>query len=199
MDRAQVQKELEALAAEGKPAPVPEEKVEVEKEEQASEQEETAPEEEQGKDKNKKKGEEEEEKPRENGVLVLDHRARGAHLDAQLNGDQVVAAAEIMRRAGLSVEAVTGVDWLKENKFEVIYDYALYIAGEDLYRVVVRALIDRDNPDIPTISGVFSGANWHERETWDLLGINFTGHPQLTRFLLPEDADFHPLRKDFKP
>ncbi len=190
MDRARIQDDLEALAAEGRPVPE-ESPAEIEVEEQAAEEEQVEGE----KDKKKK----EEEKPRENGVLVLDHLKRGFHLDAQLNSDQVVAAAEIADRAGLSLEAVTGVDWLKEKKFEVIYDYALYAADEDLFRVVVRSFIDRDNPDIPTISGIFPGANWHERETWDLLGINFTGHPQLERFLLPEDADFHPLRKDYKP
>ncbi len=190
MDRAQMQKELEALAAEGRPVPVPEEEAVVEEEVEAS-----GEEREEGEQ--KKKGEKEE-KPRENGVLVLDHQARGAHLDVQLNSDQVVAATEMMYKAGMSIEAVTGVDWLKNNTFEVIYDYALYAAGEDLFRVVVRAFVDREQPDIPTVSGVFAGANWHERETWDLMGINFTGHPQLERFLLPEDADFHPLRKDYK-
>lgn len=189
MDRVQVQKELEALAAEGRPAVVAEEEAATGKEEKASE-------EEQGESEKKEK---EEERPREHGVLVLDHRSRGAHLDALLAGDQVVAAAKIMQRFGLTLEAVTGVDWIKQNKFEVIYDYALYAPSEDLFRIVVRALVDRDQPDIPTVSDIFAGANWHERETWDLLGINFTGHPQLTRFLLPEDADFHPLRKDFKP
>lgn len=190
MDRAQVQKDLEALAAEGMPVSAPEEEAEVEEKAEASEEEQAE---------GGKKKKEEEEKSRENGVLELDHQARGAHLDVQLNSDQVVAAAEIIYNAGMSLEAVTGVDRLKQNRFEIIYDYALYAAGEDLFRVVIRAYVDRDQPDIPTVSGVFAGANWHERETWDLMGINFTGHPQLTRFLLPEDADFHPLRKDYKP
>ncbi|MFP3983508.1 MAG: NADH-quinone oxidoreductase subunit C [Desulfurivibrionaceae bacterium] len=189
MDRAKVQKELEALVPEGRAAAAPEEEVATGKEGKASE----------GEQGESEKKEEKEEKTREPGVLTLDHQARGFHLDVLLPVDQVVAAAEIMQRSGLTLEAVTGVDWIKQNKFEVIYDYALYDPGEELFRIVVRALVDRDQPDIPTVSGIFAGANWHERETWDLLGINFTGHPQLTRFLLPEDADFHPLRKDFKP
>ena len=137
------------------------------------------------------------EKPRENGLIETDYAARGFHLDVQVNPDQVVRAAEIIWDGGLTLESITGVDWIGESQFEVIYDYS-YTGGEFL-RVVVRARVDRDTPDIPTISEVFSGANWHERETWDLMGINFVGHPQLERFLLPEDADFHPLRKDFKP
>jgi NADH-quinone oxidoreductase subunit C len=62
---------------------------------------------------------------------------------------------------------------------------------------VIRTRIRRDNPEIPTISPVFPGANWHERETHDFFGIRFSGHPDLTPLLLPEDADYHPLRKDF--
>lgn len=179
MDRVKLKRELEMLAAEGlreeKPVEAPVEEVQAAEEGEA-----------------KKK---EEEKPRENGVLETEYAARGFHLDVQVNPDQVVRAAEIIDAEGLTLEAVTGVDWIKENQFEVIYDYA-YTGGE-LYRVVVRARVDREQPDIPTISEVYPGANWHERETWDLLGINFVGHPQLERFLLPEDADFHPLRKDF--
>jgi len=50
---------------------------------------------------------------------------------------------------------------------------------------------------LPTISSVHPGANWHERETHDFFGVQFTGHPDMSPLLLPEDADFHPLRKDF--
>jgi len=82
------------------------------------------------------------------------------------------------------------------EKMEVVYDYNH--TGFDLCRVVVRCLVSRDNPELPTISEVSPGANWHERETHDFFGIRFTGHPDLSPLLLPEDADFHPLLKDFK-
>lgn len=82
------------------------------------------------------------------------------------------------------------------DKLEVVYDYN-YTGGE-LCRVVVRCRLERDNPEIPTISEVVPGANWHERETHDFFGIKFKGHPDLSPLLLPEDADFHPLLKDFE-
>jgi NADH-quinone oxidoreductase subunit C len=63
--------------------------------------------------------------------------------------------------------------------------------------VVVRARVPREEPEVPTISGVFPGANWHERETHEFFGIKFRGHPDLSPLLLPEDAAYHPLRKDF--
>ena len=85
---------------------------------------------------------------------------------------------------------------LPERDMEVVYDYTR--TDSTLCRVVVRSLISRDDPQIPTISEVFPGANWHERETHDFFGIVFTGHPDLSPLLLPEDADYHPLRKDFQ-
>jgi NADH-quinone oxidoreductase subunit C len=139
----------------------------------------------------------EEEGPRENGVMLTSHAERGTDIDVLCDPDQVVKAAQIMDEAGFFLEAVTGVDWIKEEKLEVIYDYNQY--GPDQCRVVVRAFISRTDPEIPTISGVMPSANWHERETHDFYGIKFKGHPYLVPLLLPEDADFHPLLKDFKP
>jgi NADH-quinone oxidoreductase subunit C len=63
--------------------------------------------------------------------------------------------------------------------------------------VAFRTRVPREDPEVPTISSVFPGANWHERETHDFFGIRFAGHANLTPFLLPEDATYHPLRKDF--
>ena len=79
---------------------------------------------------------------------------------------------------------------------EVVYDFSRY--DFDLCRVVIRTRIPRSNPVVPTITGIYTGANWHERETHDFFGIDFQGHPHLIPLLLPEDADFHPLLKDFK-
>jgi len=124
----------------------------------------------------------------------VDYSLKGYHLDATVAPEQVVWAAEQMDREGFSLDTITGVDWLAEGQMEVVYDY--FHATRPL-RAVVRTRIPRDHPEIPTISKVFPGANWHERETHDFFGIRFLGHPDLTPFLLPEDADYHPLRKDF--
>lgn len=127
-------------------------------------------------------------------VEKIDYSARGFHCAATVTPDQVVTAARLMDEAGFFIEAVTGVDWPAEGAMEVVYDYS---ATGFLCRVAVRARIDRENPELPTISDIFPGANWHERETHDFFGICFAGHPDLSPLLLPEDADFHPLRKDF--
>ena len=135
--------------------------------------------------------------PREIGILVTDPGKHGSHLDVLCHPAQVVAVAQILDREGYFLEAISGVDWLDKQQFEVVYDYNR-LGGEHC-RVMVRTALDRTHPVVPTISGVFPAADWHERETFDFYGIHFQDHPNLIRILLPEDADFHPLRKDYMP
>lgn len=143
-------------------------------------------------DKKKKKKVE----PRKNGVVERDYAVHGYHLDAQVDVDQVIDAVTILDTSEFFIESITGVDWIKENQLEVVYDFCRY--DFDLCRVVIRTRLDRENPEVPTITDIYAGANWHERETHDFFGIKFIGHPHLIPLLLPEDADFHPLLKDFK-
>ncbi|SHO52180.1 NADH-quinone oxidoreductase subunit C [Desulfopila aestuarii] len=135
--------------------------------------------------------------PRPNGVIERDYAVHGYHLDAQVAVDQLIDAVNIVDQNEFFIETITGVDWIKEGEFEVIYDFSRY--DFEVCRVVIRTRVPRDNPQVPTITGIYAGANWHERETHDFFGIKFEGHPHLIPLLLPEDADFHPLRKDFKP
>lgn len=131
------------------------------------------------------------------GVIALDFPRCGAHLDVLCAPDQVVAVAEVMDAQGFFLESIAGVDWLDQQQLEILYDYNS-LGGEHC-RVLVRARVDRSQPVVPTISAIFSAADWHERETFDFYGVQFQGHPNLIRILLPEDADFHPLLKDFMP
>jgi NADH-quinone oxidoreductase subunit C len=124
----------------------------------------------------------------------VDYTLKGYHADATVEPGEVVTAAEHLYGDGFALDTVTGVDWIAEGKMEVVYDY---FHPDKTLRAVVRTRIPRDRPELPTISKVFPGANWHERETHDFFGINFVGHPNLAPFLLPEDADYHPLKKDF--
>lgn len=125
---------------------------------------------------------------------VTDPKAKGYHLDAKAAPDQVVAVAELLNRHQFAMDTVTGVDWMAAGEMEVVYDF-YHMALP--WHVVVRTRVPRANPEVPTISGVFAGADWHERETHEFFGIRFAGHPNLTPLLLPEDATYHPLRKDF--
>jgi len=125
---------------------------------------------------------------------AVDYLLKGYHVDASVAPDEVVLAAELLGKEGFALDTITGVDWIALGQMEVVYDY---FHPHRSLRAVVRARIPRENPEIKTISGVFPGANWHERETHDFFGIRFLGHPNLVPFLLPEDATYHPLSKDF--
>ncbi len=88
-----------------------------------------------------------------------------------------------------------GVDYLgRTPRFEVVYN--LYNISTKS-RLRVKILVAEQDPRVDTVSGVWSTANWHERECWDLMGISFNNHPDLRRILLPEDWQGHPLRKDY--
>jgi NADH-quinone oxidoreductase subunit C len=127
-------------------------------------------------------------------LQALDYAVKGYHFEAKVEPGKVVYATEVLDKEGFSLDTITGVDWMAEGQMEVVYDY--FHAKRGL-RVAVRTRVARDNPEVPTISKIFPGANWHERETHDFFGIRFSGHPDLTPFLLEEDAKYHPLRKDF--
>ena len=132
--------------------------------------------------------------PPPKAVDVYNFAEKGFHFEATVPADKVVEAVQILDRHGFAIDAVTGMDWLDQSLMEVVYDFLHFSSG---LRAVVKARIPRAKPEIATISGVFPGANWHERETHDMYGIDFIGHPDMTPFLLPDDANYHPLRKDF--
>lgn len=93
------------------------------------------------------------------------------------------------------LECVTGTDYPNDKKIHVTYH--VYSMSKK-HRVVLKCFCDREDPRLPTVSTVWSTANWQERETFDLLGVTFEGHPDLRRLLMPEDWEGFPLRKDYK-
>lgn len=82
----------------------------------------------------------------------------------------------------------------EEPRFEV--NYHLFSITNH-YRLRLKVLVNEDDCRVPTATGVWRTANWHERETYDLFGVVFEGHPDLRRILLPDDWQGHALRKDF--
>ena len=93
------------------------------------------------------------------------------------------------------LSSVTGVDYLPENKMEVVYHFYRTTGGGAL---VLKTQVDRENPVVPSLTPLFPGAEFQEREAWDLLGIRFENHPDLRRILTWEGFYGHPLRKDWK-
>jgi NADH-quinone oxidoreductase subunit D/NADH-quinone oxidoreductase subunit C/D len=93
------------------------------------------------------------------------------------------------------LSSVTGVDYLPEEKLEVVYHAYQTTGGPAL---VYKVQVPRDNPVVPSLTPVFPGANLQEREAWDLVGIRFDGHPNLKRVLTWEGFEGHPLQKDWR-
>lgn len=90
---------------------------------------------------------------------------------------------------------ITCVDWLpSEPRFEVVY-HLLSIPKKE--RVRLKVCLNSANPAVESLTSLWPGANYFEREVFDLFGIRFTGHPYLRRILMPEEWEGHPLRKDY--
>lgn len=111
--------------------------------------------------------------------------------------ENIVAICEFLKSSlGYNMLTdVTAVDFLGTSpRFQVVYN--MYsIPAKD--RLRVKALVEEGDASIATVTGVWSSANWLEREVFDLFGITFTGHPDLRRILMTDDWVGHPLRKDY--
>lgn len=119
------------------------------------------------------------------GVPVLDVPA-----------ERWVATLTAARDVGLSF-----FDWLsavdeQEDGFSVVAHIA-DIGRHPLLHLLIRTRVQRDDPRLPSATGVYPGASWHERETHEMFGIGFDGHPNLAPLLLPDGFDGHPLRKEY--
>jgi NADH-quinone oxidoreductase subunit C len=97
-------------------------------------------------------------------------------------------------------ESVAGTDYPKDNQIEVAYhlgSYSRMDLGAHILLLATRT--NRDDARLPTLINIYKSVEYHERETFEMLGVYFEGHPRNERFLLPEDwADIPPLRKDFR-
>lgn len=107
---------------------------------------------------------------------------------------KLYSLCRILKEAGFNYLAnLTAVDY--RDKFVVVYH--IHSIPED-QKIMVKTELDADNPTVDSVVSIWKTADWQEREVYDLLGVNFTNHPNLIRILLPYDFTEHPLRKDFK-
>ena len=111
----------------------------------------------------------------------------------------IVSVCTLLRDdAGLAFDMLidlTAVDrYRPEARFEVVYH--LYSLKNRRY-LVIKTHVDEAHPELPSVTAVWPAANWHERETFDMFGIKFSGHPDLRRLYMPEEFEYYPLRKDF--
>ena len=115
---------------------------------------------------------------------------------AHVAADGYVAFVAAAKTAGFDVFSdLCGVDYLRRRpRFEVVLNT---LSHEHKQRLRIRVGVDANDPSVPSVTSLFPGANFYEREAFDLFGIVFTGHPDLTRIVLPDEWDGHPLRKDY--
>ncbi len=96
------------------------------------------------------------------------------------------------------LSTVTAVDWPERTpRFDVVYQL-LSLPNQCVLRLKVRVgAKGEEHPSVPSVTAIWPGANWYEREVYDLFGIEFAGHPDLRRIMMPPDWTTHPLRKDY--
>lgn len=119
-----------------------------------------------------------------------------AHVFA--GAEQIVDVLTFLRdQQGFELlSAMTAVDYGPQAspRFHIIYQLTSVANNLSL---MVRVPVSGDQPEVPTVTGVYAAANWREREVWDMFGVRFAGHPDPRRILMPPDWEGHPLRKDY--
>jgi len=127
---------------------------------------------------------------------------RPLRIKISVDPSNIVEVATFIRdNLGLDhAEAVSGTDYPKDGQIEVIYQLGSYSRDDmegHIFSLATRT--NRDDARLPTLINVYKSAEYHERETFEMLGVYFEGHPRNERFILPEDwADLPPLRKEFR-
>jgi len=115
-------------------------------------------------------------------------------LEFNIPNKSVLPVCSFLHKNGFEhCSLISAVDW--KNRFDIIYHLTSY---KNNLLVELRTALLHEQPEVDSVSSIWGGANWHEREAWDLMGITFVGHPKLERILLPDDFKGHPLRKDYK-
>ncbi len=129
--------------------------------------------------------------------IVIDR----SEMTLYVHAEHLLLVAQTLRDdAGLRFEmcsGVSGVHYPEETGSELHAVYHFLSITHDSRRVRVEVSCSDEDPQIPSIVGIYPAANWHERETFDMFGIVFAGHPALTRILMPDDWPGHPQRKDY--
>jgi NADH-quinone oxidoreductase subunit C len=120
-------------------------------------------------------------------------------LTVTVTRDAIVRVAEFLKSdpdlAFDMIIDIFGVDMYRpRERFEVVYN--VYSLKNSMY-VRLKVPVEEHDAAVPSVTGVWPGANWHERETYDMFGITFAGHPDLRRLYMPEEFEYFPLRKDF--
>lgn len=128
---------------------------------------------------------------------ILDGALERGEITLTIAPERIAAAARFLkdRQQYERLSSITCADWLpREPRFAVVYHFHS-IARNERLRLV--SWLPGEAPEIDSISSVYRAADWYEREVYDMFGVAFRNHPNLTRILMPEGWNGHPLRKDY--
>lgn len=130
--------------------------------------------------------------------ILLSFSVGKCGLEVCVDGEHLLELCRVLRdEPSLSFDylrCISAVDWIDDGRIEVVYHLYSMTHG---HCIVVKVNTPRENPRLPSVSGIWAAADWLEREAYDLMGVLFEGHPNLRRILLPQDWEGHPLRKDY--
>ena len=115
-----------------------------------------------------------------------------------LKRDNVIAAIALLKESGFNfLTDLTGIHYpqLKGSELGVIYHLHDMVKN---HRLRLKVFVSISDPTVPTLTELFPGANWMERETFDFFGIHFKGHPNLKRILNMDEMNYHPMRKEYQ-
>ncbi len=128
--------------------------------------------------------------------FITDAKWDRGELTLTVTAGNIVAACKAAKAAGYNAfDDMTAVDWYpSEPRFQLSYSLLSHKLKQR-FRLVAR--LNSDDPVIDSVTPVWAGANFYEREVFDLFGVRFAGHPRLTRIMMPDNWNGHPLRKDY--
>lgn len=119
--------------------------------------------------------------------------------DITIKKEEVLDVCKILKE-----DPETALDWMvdavsidrfkKKDRFEMVYNLR---STKYRDRLFIRIKLDSKEPEMDSLTALWTSANWYEREAYDMMGINFKNHPDLRRMYMPEDYEYNPLRKDF--
>jgi NADH-quinone oxidoreductase subunit C len=136
---------------------------------------------------------------RQFGDAVVTSAPEGLHPHIQVKPEMVAQIGKFLKNdpelAFDLLRCISAIDWPAKNIIELSYDLISTRLG---HAFAVKVSLDRSNPKVESVSGIWPAANWHEREAYDLMGVTFTNHPDPRRILMPDDWAGFPLRKDYQ-
>lgn len=128
-------------------------------------------------------------------AITESKRLRPGVVRARIERRELYKCCQLLReRLGFEhISMISAVEY--DDRFEIVYHITCY--GSCLLLELITQT-PKDDPSVDSVTSIWAGANWQERESYDLMGIKFNNHPRLERILLPKDYVYHPLRKSFK-